>query len=153
MSNSLSPLDQLHDVIAPSAVPWWPLSPLAFSLIAVLLGLIFIILYRAKKRHQQNKAKKEAIKQSKQMLTVNLKNTQAMHLLLKRLIKHYYSVQLANQVGHAWCQNIKATSNISISQDELSCLYQKEQSESLADLHAKLFRAIAQFKVKGALDV
>ena len=88
------PLDNLHDVIIPSTVSWWPLSLSAFALIAITIGVLILTSYVIVKQKRFKRAKKEAINKSKQLLTVNLENTQALHLLLKRLVKHYYSKPL-----------------------------------------------------------
>jgi hypothetical protein len=148
-----SPLENLHDVMIPTTAPWWPLSIQAFALIACIIGLITIICFLIVKYKRFNRPKKIAIQESKQLLTVNIENTHALHLLLKRLIKHYYSTAAANQISVNWCAQLERVSKILIDQDELINLYQSQPNQQLASLHTKLLKAVSQFKVKGALDV
>jgi len=50
-----SPLDGLHDIIAPSQVNWWPLAPAWWVIIAVLLLLLSAAIYMAYKRYKFDK--------------------------------------------------------------------------------------------------
>lgn len=153
MATPTSPLDNLHDVIAPATVPWWPLSLPAIAIIAVVLLLLVIASYAIYQRHLLNKAKKQAIKESKAYQSCNLDNVQALHLLLKRLVKHYYGAEAASQSGEKWLELVAATSKTTLSNEELIRLYQAENNEPLTDFHNKLTKAIYRFKVKGAINV
>lgn len=153
MANPTSPLDNLHDVIAPATVSWWPLSVPAFTLIAILITLIIAAIYVCYKRYQLAKAKRQALLESKAYLTSNYANTQALHLILKRLVKHYYGIEAANQFGEKWQEVVVKTTKTKLTNEELSRLYQGESEQPINSFHQKLVKAIKQFKVKGALNV
>ncbi|AIY64976.1 DUF4381 domain-containing protein [Pseudoalteromonas piratica] len=153
MANPTSPLDNLHDVIAPATVSWWPLSVPAFTLIAILITLIIAAIYVCYKRYQLAKAKRQALLESKAYLTSNYANTQALHLILKRLVKHYYGIEAANQFGEKWQEVVLKTTKTKLTNEELSRLYQGESEQPISSFHQKLVKAIKQFKVKGALNV
>jgi len=156
MANPTPPLDNLHDVIAPATVSWWPLSVPAFTLIAMLITFIIAAIYVCYKRYQLAKAKRQALLESKAYFTSNYANTQALHLILKRLVKHYYGIEAANQFGEKWQEVVLKTTKTKLSNEELSRLYQgesDESDESISSFHQKLVKAIKQFKVKGALNV
>lgn len=153
MANPTSPLDNLHDVIAPATVAWWPLSLPAFAIITGIFLLLFVAGFLAYKRYQLAKAKRQALQESKSHLTSNFANSQALHLILKRLVKHYYGIEAANQFGEKWQGIVLKTSKVKLTPEELSRLYQSEGNQPINDFHQKLVKAIKQFKVKGALNV
>ena len=149
-----SPLDNLHDVIAPQTVSWWPLSPVAFMLLACLLLVLGALFFLMFKRAKLLKAKKAAVKLCQDLDSEDINAIQQRHLLLKRLVKHYYGASQANVTGVEWLATIKACSKISISHDELNLIYAEPTNDAMCEnFNHKLKLAIKRFKVKGALNV
>lgn len=141
-----SPLDALEDVIIPSSVPWWPLSISMWALI-ITVGLILIAIIMFTIRSIRfKKAKKEAIKQASLLAEQPLQ----LHILIKRLAKHYYGVEQAALSQQAWLDNLQAMSGEVFSLEELNSLYSQSNEPNLSE---KLTNAIRKFKVKGAVHV
>ncbi|WP_462179619.1 DUF4381 domain-containing protein [Pseudoalteromonas gelatinilytica] len=143
-----NPLDGLHDVIAPTEVAWWPLAPIWWLIIALVGSLLIIGLVLLYKNQQFKKAKKQAIKLSK---TLSDEDTQELHIILKRLTRHYYNSQLASQPLAKWSESLSKLSGDSFSYDELMPLYQQHSNN--AELGAKLRSAISNFKLKEPINV
>ncbi len=143
-----NPLDGLHDVIAPTEVAWWPLAPIWWLIIALAGSLLIIGLVLLYKNQQFKKAKKQAIKLSK---TLSDEDTQELHIILKRLTRHYYSSQLASQPLAKWSESLSILSGDNFSYDELMPLYQQQSNN--AELAAKLRNAISNFKLKEPINV
>jgi len=142
-----SPLDGLHDVIVPDHVAWWPLAPIwwailsAFVLLALYLG---VKLYR---HHQFKRAKRYAIKQSDTLAN----DSAALHILIKRLVLHYYSPEHASSSTKQWCKTLNKLTGQHFSEQEIMSLYQVENAQP--ELAAKLKTGILKFKLKESLDV
>jgi hypothetical protein len=141
-----SPLDALHDVLPPSEVSWWPLSPMLWVLLITTLLLLFIVSRYIYKAHCHKKAKKQAILHSQQCTH----DAQALHIILKRLTKHYYGVAATTQSQTQWANTLSRLSGQSFNAQELNSLYSPSPDSQLA---SKLVIAISQFKLKEALDV
>ncbi|MBQ4851743.1 DUF4381 domain-containing protein [Pseudoalteromonas sp. MMG012] len=141
-----SPLDALHDVLPPSEVSWWPLSPVAWAALIstlLLIGLICRLLYTAQ-CHKQ--AKKQAINQSQ----LHQNDPQALHILLKRLAKHYYGTLATTQSQNKWASILSQLSEQTFNEQELNSLYAPVPNEHLAK---KLSVAIRTFKLKEKVNV
>lgn len=142
-----SPLDGLHDVIVPSQVSWWPLAPIWWVIIAILLLAIGYLSYTLYQAYQFKKAKRHAILLSNQYED----DAQQLHILIKRLVLHYYAQSAASQGTKQWCNTLNKLTGQQFTELELMSLYQ-EQSNHTA-LASKLKLAIAQFKLKEPLNV
>tara|TARA_B100002049_G_scaffold176744_1_gene134046 strand:- start:2863 stop:3303 length:441 start_codon:yes stop_codon:yes gene_type:complete len=143
-----NPLDGLHDVIAPSEVAWWPLAPIWWLIIVFLVALLVVGLVLLYKNLQFKKAKKQAIKMSQ---NVAKDDAQALHIILKRLTRHYYNSQLASQPLAQWSESLSKLCGDTFSYDELMPLYQQQNNN--AELAAKLRNAIHNFKLKESINV
>jgi len=142
-----SPLDGLHDVIAPTQVSWWPLAPAWWVLIGILVIATTCFGYYLYKRSEFTKAKRHAIKLSQQFTD----DPKQLHILIKRLVLHYYQPQVASSDTKVWCKTLTTLSGIEFTEQELLSLYQADNSPSaLAD---KFCLAIKQFKLKEPLNV
>ncbi|MBD1584482.1 DUF4381 domain-containing protein [Pseudoalteromonas sp. S16_S37] len=141
-----SPLDALHDVMPPSEVSWWPFS---YAMWAVILIVLFIFIavavwrYKAWKYHQ---AKREAIKH----IAYHQHDAQQLHILLKRLTKHYYGSRAVSGSNQLWATRLTQLCGHTFNAQELDSLYGPNPNEQLA---IKLQQAIKSFKLKEALDV
>ncbi|MCF6434774.1 DUF4381 domain-containing protein [Pseudoalteromonas sp. MMG022] len=141
-----SPLDALHDVMPPSEVSWWPLSPAMWVIIAMLLLLTIMLIVWRYKAWQHKRAKREAISLCAQYQD----DAQQLHILVKRLTKHYYGNQAVAGSNQLWASRLSKLSGQTFNAQELDTLYSPEPSANLA---SKLRMAIKNFKLKEAIDV
>lgn len=142
-----SPLDGLHDVIVPSQVSWWPLAPIWWVIIATLLLAIGYLSYTLYRAYQFKKAKRHAILLSNQYDD----DAQQLHILIKRLVLHYYAQSAASQGTKQWCNTLNKLTGQQFTELELMSLYQEQINQTA--LATKLKLAIAQFKLKEPLNV
>lgn len=141
-----SPLDGLHDIIAPSQVNWWPLAPIWWCIITMLLLIIGGIIYIAVKRYNFKKPKRYAVDLSQQQ-----NSTQQLHIILKRLVIEYYDKRLAAQPTSKWCHTLHTLTGLTFSEQEILSLYNTNtHNTKLCD---KFRQAIKQFKVKESINV
>ena len=141
-----SPLDGLHDIIAPSQVSWWPLAPAWWAIIALLLLALCAAIYIFYKKHQFNKVKRYAIE-----LSLKLNDAQQLHIILKRLVIEYYDKRLAAQSTAQWCNTLTTLTSLTFSEQEILSLYNVQQKD--APLCDKLRQSIKQFKIKERVNV
>ncbi|MBH0070889.1 DUF4381 domain-containing protein [Pseudoalteromonas sp. NZS127] len=141
-----SPLDGLHDIIAPSQVNWWPLAPAWWVIIAVLLLLLSAAIYMAYKRYKFKQPKRFAVNLSQQHT-----DPQQLHIILKRLVIAYYDKRLATQSTKQWCNTLNTLTGLSFSEQEILSVYNLEQNNSA--LEYKFRQAIKQFKLKEVVNV
>ncbi|CAM3879868.1 MULTISPECIES: DUF4381 domain-containing protein [Pseudoalteromonas] len=142
-----SPLDGLHDVIVPTQVSWWPLAPIWWVIIAILLLTISFTGYKLYQTYQFKKAKRHAVLLSNQYDD----DAQQLHILIKRLVLHYYGQSAASQGTKQWCKTINKLTGQQFTEGELMSLYQANSEQSA--LANKLKLAISQFKLKEPLNV
>ena len=142
-----SPLDGLHDVIVPSQVSWWPLAPIWWVIIAILLLAIGYLSYTLYQAYQFKKAKRHAILLSNQYED----DAQQLHILIKRLVLHYYAQSAASQGTKQWCNTLNKLTGQQFTEHELMSLYQSQSNQTA--LAQKLKLAIVQFKLKEPLNV
>ncbi len=88
-----SPLDGLHDIIAPSQVNWWPLAPASWVIIAVLLLLLSAAIYMAYKRYKFKQPKRFPVNLGQQHT-----DPQQLPIILKPLVIAYYDKRLATPI-------------------------------------------------------
>ncbi|MBB1342351.1 DUF4381 domain-containing protein [Pseudoalteromonas sp. SR45-6] len=142
-----SPLAGLHDVIVPSHVSWWPLAPIWWLIIVVLLVTVSFISYQLYRARQFKKAKRQAISLSEQ----HPEDAQQLHILIKRLVLHYYQQSAASQGTKQWCITLDKLTGQQFTEHELMSLYQSQSNQTA--LAQKLKLAIVQFKLKEPLNV
>ena len=135
-----NPLDQLADVVVPTEVSAWPPGPAWWVVAAITLLLIFAAGYVLWRRNKHLSAKKEALALAQSL------NADGRHTLLKRLTKHYYSVQLSSQSTALWIKTLSQLSGVSFTEDELNQVYQPTLDDP--QINNKLLMAIKQFKTK-----
>jgi hypothetical protein len=66
-NNVATSLDRLHDIVTPSAVPWWPPAPGWYWLIALTALLLLTILLKTFIRRQHNRYRHEALRELMQL--------------------------------------------------------------------------------------
>ena len=142
-----SPLDGLNDVIVPDQVAWWPLAPIWWVIIAVTVVAATLLVIKLYRNSQFKKAKRYAITRSD---TVS-NDCAALHILIKRLVLHYYSAEHASSSTKNWCKTLNKLTEEQFSEQEIMSLYQANNTQP--ELAAKLKAGIKQFKLKESLNV
>ncbi len=102
-------LENLHDIVEPSAVPWWPLAPGwyavgAIALLAVLwLGLRWIKHYRANRYRREALAELDQIHQRARVPEDRRMALSELAVLIKRVaLVAYPRTEVASLSGDAW---------------------------------------------------
>ncbi|WP_404339036.1 DUF4381 domain-containing protein [Pseudoalteromonas mariniglutinosa] len=142
-----NPLDGLHDVIVPTTAAWWPLAPIWWLLIVLLCVAIAVAVSLFIKARKYSKAKRQAVNLSHM---VNHDAAQ-LHIILKRLTRHYYSEKLASQSTAKWSTSLGQLTGLTFSEAELLALYHTPNDNPA--LAKKLQQAILCFKLKESIDV
>ena len=107
-TNAIS-LDQLHDIIVPAPVPWWPPAPGWYWVLGFVLVLALVFAFRAFIRWQRNRYRREALAELAQ-LEYQLKSAGArasVLLALSELLKRtaltaFPREQVASLTGLEW---------------------------------------------------
>ena len=141
-----SPLDGLHDIIAPTQDDWWPLAPAWWVVIAIAVCLLCSLIVIIYKNYRFKKPKRDAIALANQQ-----QSAQQLHVILKRLVITYYDPRLAAQSTTHWCNTLNQLSAIGFTEEEILSLYNANQTQ--AALSDKFRQAIKQFKLKEPLHV
>jgi hypothetical protein len=114
MSTDPTSLDRLHDIVLPSATPWWPPAPGWLLLLAAVALLVLVAVLRLIIHRQQNCYRREALAELKELegaqsadVTVQLAGMAA---LLKRTAMTAYSRdRVAALGGNDWFAFLDAT--------------------------------------------
>ena len=125
--DSQNPLAQLNDIIAPNTVSFWPLAPiywaLLFIIVAGLIGLTYLI-----KRIKQQRKKQQAVLIKLQELKTNKANFIMLNQLLKGVALQYFPrQQVASLHSEAWFDFLQQYATTPIFKDKeafLMRLYQ-----------------------------
>lgn len=63
MNSDTTSLDRLHDIVLPPEVSRWPPAPGVWFILALLLGFVFILAYRAWKHRRANAYRRAALRE------------------------------------------------------------------------------------------
>lgn len=69
MNTDPGSLQNLNDIVLPAAVPWWPLAPGWYALLALSILLIAFYTYRAIRLYRANRYRRAALKQLRYLQT------------------------------------------------------------------------------------
>ncbi len=111
MTNDAASLDQLHDILVPASVPWWPPAPGWYVVLGIVLVLMVILLIRALRHRLRNAYRHEAL------AALRMSRLSAVELatLLKRVaLTAYPREQVASLTGQAWLDWLAQTSGLPI---------------------------------------
>lgn len=98
MNSPATNLDRLHDLVPPPAVPWWPLAPGWYVVIALALVVATWMAFRAWKRWQANAYRREALRE-----LASLESSAAIAELLRRTaLAIAPRPVIAEKTGTAW---------------------------------------------------
>ncbi|MAT13721.1 MAG: hypothetical protein CMJ46_00440 [Planctomyces sp.] len=126
-------LDELHDIVLPAPIPWWPPAPGWFVLFGVLLCGLFYIVLRYWQRWRANAYRRAALRELK---TSN--SPAAVSELLRRTALVVAPRQeIATQFGKHWTDWLKQTAPAVMSENVQLQLssgpYQKATSTTNVD--------------------
>lgn len=109
MTTDPTSLDNLHDIVAPPAAPWWPPAPGWYWLFVFVAIVTFTLLIRALLRWQHNRYRREALAQlAKQEPALKKSETRAaavatLNDLLKRCaLSAWPRESVASLTGKPW---------------------------------------------------
>lgn len=106
-------LANLHDIVVPPAVGWWPPSSALVGLMVgisgILIGLLWYYLKQRRQNHYRRQAKNLFDQTMIQAQTPQEKLLQASKLLKQVAITNYGRQRVASLNGKAWIQFLKGT--------------------------------------------
>ncbi len=149
---AMQPPVPLQDVIAPTQVSWWPLSPFAYMLIIVTIVLIAFIIRFIVKRWRFNQAKRHAKTLALAITHAEVTQLNQLHEILKRLARHYYGDKVSALHGERWSKFVMQVSGTLLTPDDLALLY-APSSQAHPQCRQKLVQAIVKFKLKEQVNV
>ena len=97
-----SPLDGLHDIIAPTQVDWWPLAPAWWVVIAIAVCLLCSLIVIIYKNYRFKKPKRDAI-----ALATTVSAAITCHF--KAFSDHLLRSAFGRAINNALVQHIKPT--------------------------------------------
>ncbi len=98
MNAPATSLDRLHDLVLPPAVPWWPLAPGWYLVIALALVAVMWMTLRAWRQWQSNAYRREAVRE-----LASLESSAAIAELLRRTaLAIAPRSEIAEKTGTAW---------------------------------------------------
>ncbi|MFT6420574.1 MAG: hypothetical protein ACJA05_000083 [Porticoccus sp.] len=152
--NPQDPLSQLRDIHLPDPIGWWPPAPGWWLLALLLLSAMTYCLWRLKKRHQDNRYRREALHclaELKQSLAEQpLEYCHAMLALLRRTAKTAYPDQaLESELTPALLQRLNQQCRRTLFdetlQQQLQVLPYRADPENMDHLVISLHAAIKQW--------
>jgi hypothetical protein len=126
------PLAQLNDIIAPNTASFWPLAPIYWALLILIVVALFGLIYLIKRNKQQR------LKQQSALLKLHeLQVTNANFIVLNQLIKgvalHYFPrQQVASLHSQAWFDFLQCYATEPIFQDKATFLMRLYQEKDPA---------------------
>lgn len=101
--SAMASLENLHDIVMPKAVPWWPPAPGWYVLSAVAAGLAIYFAIRAILCYRRNAYRREAIA----MLLIASADTSSLtsevaELLKRTALSAFPREQVASLTGEGW---------------------------------------------------
>jgi hypothetical protein len=92
-------LENLHDIVEPSAISlWWPLAPAWWLLLCVLAVVLFVVVWRWSSAYYRNAYRRYALR-----LLRDASDVQSVAVILKRVaIAAFGRAEVAALTGDAW---------------------------------------------------
>jgi hypothetical protein len=134
MNNDTSSLDNLRDIVVPSAVPWWPPAPGWWIVSAVLLVMLIVAGYRAWRVWCDNAYRRAAKRELRQAVGV----AKIAEILKRTALCAYPRTDVAALSGSAWCQWLAETGGRKVPDDVAEALsrgvFSGQQSLNILDV-------------------
>ena len=105
MSADTASLDALRDIVVPPPVPWWPLAPGAWVLLAVTLLIAALLGRRALRRRRSNAYRRAALAQLREARSPAEVNT----ILKRTALAAFPRAGVARLAGQPWSQWLRET--------------------------------------------
>jgi hypothetical protein len=135
-------LDNLHDIIVPEAVGFFPLAPGWIIVILSTFSLFFHFSWKAYKRYKRALYKKEALKELERYTLESKDELVALLSLAKRVaISAYGRTQIAKLSGENWWDFMEQHSQVKVSKElrvELSDLLYDTSKQYDSTQHATI---------------
>ena len=112
--NDPASLENLHDIVAPLPVPWWPPAPGWLFLGSLFLLALLIVLMRVVLRYRRNAYRRAALAEL-QMAAAQKEPLSLIAGLLKRTaLATYPREDVAGLTGEAWVEWLAETGNMTL---------------------------------------
>ena len=100
---AMASLDNLHDIVMPEAVSWWPLAPGWYVLLVIVVGLAINFAIRAMRRYRRNAYRREALAMLLNASADPSSLSSEVAVLLKRTaLSAFPREQVASLTGEGW---------------------------------------------------
>ena len=110
MTGDPADLANLRDIVMPAAIPWWPLAPGIWILLAGLLATAIVASLRAFRQYQANAYRREAIRELDGLTDM----TGVMPLLKRAAMAAYGRENVASLSGDAFLAFLDRTGGTSV---------------------------------------
>ena len=135
-------LDNLHDILVPDAIGFFPLAPGWYILSLLLLTLLFHFGYQRYKLYEREQYKRDAEEELEALNDKNRENTIALLSLAKRVgLSVYGRETIATLDGDRWWDFMETHSKTSVDAD-LRVSIQKLLYEEGVDFDTSVFDAV-----------
>jgi flagellar biosynthesis component FlhA len=135
-------LDNLHDIIVPDTIGFFPLAPGWYILFLLLLTLLFYFGYQRYKMYEREQYRRDAEEELEALNNKNRENTIALLDLAKRVaISAYGREIIATLDGDRWWDFMETYSKTSVS-SELRSSIEKLLYEEDVDFDVSVFDAV-----------
>ena len=114
MTSDPASLQNLHDIVVPPPVPWWPPAPGWYLVMAIALGLAVVVAARAVIRYRRNAYRRAALAEL-QVLALDGDALPRIAALLKRTaLAAYPREHVASLAGQPWLTWLGDTSGLTV---------------------------------------
>lgn len=107
MTSDPASLQNLHDIVIPPPIPFWPPAPGWYLVAALLLGGIAWLVVRLVGRHRRNAYRRAALAELAGASTL----TQLVEILKRTALAAYPRRQVAGLTGEAWTRWLAETAD------------------------------------------
>ncbi len=118
MNSDTSSLDNLHNIVVPTAVPWWPPAPGWWIVCAFLLVVLIVAGFRAWRIWRGNAYRRAALRELRQAVSV----AEIAEILKRTALCAYPRTDVAALSGSAWCQWLAETGGRKVPDDVAEAL-------------------------------
>ncbi|KTC88043.1 MULTISPECIES: DUF4381 domain-containing protein [Legionella] len=158
MAESQAILAKLHDIKLPTPISWWPLAPGWYLLLVLILILIAVLSYLARRAYLNGRPKRQALRLLKtyEQEYQQERNSQVCSMKVSELLRRVALVyfpreEVASLQGEAWLHFLDKTSKkIDFNKLRAHLLETPYQPTSDADLQPLFRCANAWIKQRGA---
>jgi hypothetical protein len=158
VAESQAILTKLHDIKLPSPIGWWPLAPGWYLLLALILILITVLIYLARRAYLNARPKRQALQllEAYKQEYQREHNSQACSMKISELLRRVALVyfpreEVASLQGEAWLNFLTKTSKkIDFKKLQAYLLETPYQPASTVDLQPLFHSAKAWIKQRGA---